>query len=512
MTSFFIDQHGCAKNQVDGELLINRLRNLGLSQVFDADCADIIIINSCGFIESAKKESIDALLFARKHYPEAKILLTGCLAERYAEILKDSMPEADGIFGNGDLSKIDGVVQTMLAGERPVLVPPQKGVCCGERRTLLSFRGSAFVKITEGCSNHCSFCAIPLIRGELRSRKVCDIVSEIKELVRDGIREINLIGQDLAAYGTGDGDDVCGTGTFPLPAIDENGVNRGTKSESALSLLLKNISMLEGNFIVRLLYIHPDHFNRDVLAAIKADRRILHYFDIPFQSGCTKIIRAMNRRGSFAEYARLVRDIREALPDAVIRTTFLTGFPGETDDDALETQAFLREIQSAWSGCFPYSREEDTPAYGMKKRVAAKSAKARADALTAIQADITARHLAARVGEAYDVLIEEIIVSSNGDGEDGSDADGDAGGLAIGRAWFQAPDVDGSVVVRYDCNDASQKTAVQAGRFVRVQIEAAGSVDLNGVFIGDSPLNEDAVQSRLIFAPEVQNADDTGLS
>ena len=511
MTSFFIDQHGCAKNQVDGELIINRLNNLGLTQVFDADGADVIIVNSCGFIESAKKESIDALLFARKRYPDAKILLTGCLAERYADILKDSMPEADGIFGNGDLSKIDGVVQTMLAGERPVLVPPQKGVCCGERRTLLSFRGSAFVKITEGCSNHCSFCAIPLIRGELRSRKASAIVSEIKELVRDGIREINLIGQDLAAYGTGDGDDVFGTGTFPLPAIDENGVNCGTKTESALSLLLKNISALDGNFILRLLYIHPDHFNRDVLAAIKADRRILRYFDIPFQSGCTKVIRSMNRRGSFAEYARLVRDIRAALPDAVIRTTFLTGFPGETDEDALETQRFLREIQSAWSGCFPYSREEDTPAYGMKKRVAAKTAKFRADALTAIQADITARHLAARVGEAYDVLIEEIIVSSN-EGDGCGDADGDAGGLAIGRAWFQAPDVDGSVVVRYDCNDASQKTVVQAGRFVRVKIEAAGSVDLNGVFIDDSPLNEDAVQSRLIFAPEVQNADDTGLS
>ena len=137
MTSFFIDQHGCAKNQVDGELIISRLNNLGLTQLFDAAGADLIIINSCGFIESAKKESIDALLFARRQYPKAKILLTGCLAERYAGILKDSMPEADGIFGNGDLSKIDEVIRTMQSGARPVLVPPQNGVCCGERRTLL---------------------------------------------------------------------------------------------------------------------------------------------------------------------------------------------------------------------------------------------------------------------------------------------------------------------------------------------------------------------------------------
>ncbi len=514
MTSFFIDQHGCAKNQVDGELIINRLNNLGLTQVFDADGADVIIVNSCGFIESAKKESIDALLFARKHYPDAKILLTGCLAERYADILKDSMPEADGIFGNGDLSKIDGVVRTLQEGERPVLVPPQQGVCCGERRTLLSFRGSAFVKITEGCSNHCSFCAIPLIRGELRSRKAADIVAEIKELVQSGIREINLIGQDLAAYGTGDGDDVFSTGAFPLPKIDENGVNCGTTAESALSLLLKNISALDGAFMLRLLYIHPDHFNRDVLETIKADRRILHYFDIPFQSGCTKVIRTMNRKGSFAEYVRLVRDIRTTLPDAVIRTTFLTGFPGETDEDALETQAFLREIQSAWSGCFPYSREEDTPAYNMKKRVAAKTAKARADALTAIQAGITERHLASRAGEEYDVLIEEIIDGNGSENrnrdsgaEDGSaDFEDDDGGLAIGRAWFQAPDVDGSVVVRYDRSDEVQAAAVQAGRFVRVKIEAAGAVDLSGIFVGDSPMNGSAEPSRLIFAPEVQNA------
>ena len=508
LTSFFIDQHGCAKNQVDGELIINRLKNLGLTQVFDADSAELIIVNSCGFIESAKKESIDALLFARKQYPKAKILLTGCLAERYAEILKNSMPEADGIFGNGDLSKIDGVVLDMLAGSRPVLVPPQKGVCCGERRTLLSFRGSAFVKITEGCSNHCSFCAIPLIRGELRSRSAADIVAEIKELVKSGIREINLIGQDLAAYGTGNGDNVFGTGTFELPKIDENGFNCGTKGESALSLLLKNISTVDGNFILRLLYIHPDHFNRDILDSIEADSRILHYFDIPFQSGSTGIIRAMNRKGSFSEYSRLVSDIRKKLPDAVIRTTFLTGFPGENAEDALETQRFLHEIRSAWSGCFPYSREEDTPAYDMKKRVAAKTAKARAKALTDIQAEITERHLTSRVGEEYDVLIEEIITGGNETtGEDsGTDSCSEDGGLAIGRAWFQAHDVDGSVVVGYDREDEAQNAAVQPGRFVRVKIEAAGSVDLNGVFLADSPMNAGAEQSTLIFAPEVQNA------
>lgn len=217
MTKFFIDQHGCAKNQVDGELIVTRLLNLGMSQTFDAADADFIIVNSCGFIESAKKESLDAVYYAKNQYPKAKILLTGCLAERYSDDLREQLPEADAIFGNGNLDKIDETVKAMLKGERCVKTYRQEGVCVGERRVLLSYRGSAFVKITEGCSNHCSFCAIPVIRGELRSRPALSIINEIKELHSKGVVEFNLIGQDLAAYGTGENDDVFGTGRLPLP-------------------------------------------------------------------------------------------------------------------------------------------------------------------------------------------------------------------------------------------------------------------------------------------------------
>ncbi|MBQ3826244.1 MAG: radical SAM protein, partial [Spirochaetaceae bacterium] len=203
MTKFFLDQHGCAKNQVDGELLIHRLVSRGMTQVFDAGEADLIVVNSCGFIESAKTESLEAVLGAKKVYPNAKVLLSGCLAERYAEVFRTELPEVDGILGNGDLSAIDGVVDDMEKNERPVVKKAQVGVCCGERNMLLSFRGSAYVKITEGCNNNCSYCAIPIIRGELRSRKASEIVDEIKELLAKGIFEFNLVGQDLAAYGTG---------------------------------------------------------------------------------------------------------------------------------------------------------------------------------------------------------------------------------------------------------------------------------------------------------------------
>ena len=488
MIKFFIDQHGCAKNQVDGELLISQLCAMGYEQTFKPEEASLIVINSCGFIESAKKESLDAVYSARQQYPGAKILLAGCLAQRYAEVLRTELPEADGIFGNGDLSRLPQVVTPLMQGTRTVQVPPQKGVCCGDRSMLLSFRGAAYVKITEGCNNHCTFCAIPLIRGELRSRPAAEILTEIQNLVARGVYEINLIGQDLAAYGTGREDSVFGAGQEPLASLSADGTFSDGGRKSALARLLRMISALPGSFRLRMLYIHPDHFNRDVLPVIKADSRLLPYFDIPFQSGDDTLIHAMNRTGSSAAYAALVADIRKAFPDAAIRTTFLTGFPGETEQAAQHTQDFLQTIQSDWSGCFPYSREEDTPAWSLKPRVPKKTAAQRAAAIGTIQADITRRRLAGRTGRDYDVLIEEVIA-----GEDG---------LAIGRAWFQAPEVDGSVVVRYEKTDEAACRAVQPGRVVRARAVAAGDVDLDAEFISDSPVNALMQSSDLQYAPE----------
>ena len=487
MTKFFIDQHGCAKNQVDGELIIARLLSLGMEQTYDASEANFIIVNSCGFIESAKKESLDAVCAARRDYPGAKILLTGCLAERYANVFNEALPEADGIFGNGNIDKLDETVREMMAGGRPVHTYKQEGVCTGERKVFLAYKGSAFVKITEGCSNHCSFCAIPVIRGELRSRPAESIINEIKDLYSKGIVEFNLIGQDLAAYGTGAGDNVFGTGRLPLPEL-KDGRNMGTSEESGLARLLKMISEIKGNFIVRPLYIHPDHFNRDILPVMQKDSRLLAYFDIPFQSGSEEIIHKMNRKGSPEEYLRLASNIRAALPQAVIRTTFLTGFPGEKDENASETVEFLKKLESDWSGCFPYSREEDTPAYSYKGRVPAKTAAARAEELCAVQKEITKNHLAARVGNECDVLIEEIV-------------EGDEG-IAIGRAWFQAPDVDGSVVVRYEKEVGSEKDFVKTGRFVRVKIVGSSDVDLDGIFVSDSSLNSNINSDAIEFATE----------
>ncbi len=461
---------------MDGELLVSNLVRAGYEQTFDVECADLIIINSCGFIESAKKESLEALLGARKKFQDKKIILAGCLAQRYAKDLEESLPEADGVFGNGDLDKIAAFAKKVLHSKKDgsgkndggvaplVLTPPQKGISCGERLTFLNYKNSAYVKITEGCSNHCSFCAIPLIRGELRSRPADDIVLEIKSLLKRGVFEINLIGQDLAAYGTGKND------------LDFKKKSSAAKEHSALYGLLKKISALKGKFWVRLLYIHPDHFNADILELMKNDDRLLPYFDIPFQSGDEGVILSMNRKNTPDYYAGLVENIRAQFAAASIRTTFLTGFPGESDEAAENTLSFLKRIQPDWSGCFPYSKEEDTPAYSMKKQVAKKTVAARAARLQAEQEKITSDRLRLRVGKKtakeYDVLIEEVI-----------SADENGNSFAIGRGWFQAPEVDGNFVVQFDAEDEKAVKALVPGSLVRVRALAVSGVDIDSVYI-----------------------------
>ena len=456
---FFIDQHGCAKNQTDGELLAGFLLKKGYDFTLNADEADFILVNSCGFIESAKKESIDSIYDIKKAYPKAKIILTGCLAERYASQLIEQMPELDGVFGNGDLSKISDFMDKVRS-ERLAETHGQSGVCGGERPVLFNFPGSAFVKITEGCSNHCSFCAIPLIRGEVRSRPEKEILEEIEALAADGLYEINLIGQDLAVYGKEFG--------------------------SSLAQLLKKIAAIPGDFIVRTLYIHPDHFTDDIIEAMKTSPRLLPYFDIPVQSADDAIIRAMNRTGSYSQYAALFAKIRRELPGAVLRTTFLTGFPGESEEAAENTARFLQEVQPDWSGCFPYSREEDTPAYSMKGRVPARKAQARAAHLEELQSAITAQRLERYVGQELDILVEEVISAEEE-------------GLAIGRAWFQAPEVDGSVVIRYDLDDKAALEAVVPGSVVRVKVLASTGVDLDASFIKISRKNNRKNERKFLF-------------
>lgn len=486
--TFFIDLHGCAKNQVDAEIIVGIMEKIGWKQSLDIADADLVIINSCGFIDKAKAESINAVISARDYITSnkknTKILLAGCLSERYGDVFLTDLPEADAFFGNGDLSKLPEVINRLFPGEsvkepvklkqksshRIILKPIQSGISCGIRPKILNFKRSVYIKITEGCDNFCSFCAIPIIRGRLRSRSIDDIISEIKSFLLKDFFEFNLIGQDLAAF------------TCNCDESDSIGQNGRL---SGLAQLLKAISKLTGDFRIRLLYIHPDHFPLDILPILTADERFLPYFDIPFQSGSEKIISLMNRTGNKDSYLNLVMNIREAFrsdssiyKEPVIRTTFLTGFPGETDYDFNETIDFLKQIKPLWSGGFTYSREEDTKAYFFKNRVPQKIAHKRLCELQKIQTEITSNLLLKKVGHIFRILVEELIPGEINPSED------DFNFIALGRAWFQAPEVDGAVVLNYTKNnvDIAGQTITQ-GSIVNAKIIAVNGFDLEAIAI-----------------------------
>jgi len=415
--TYYIDPFGCAKNQVDAENMMAFLNEAGWAAVENADNADLIIINSCGFIESAKQESINAVLGWRKLYPGKKILLAGCLAQRYDKELAASLPEADGLFGNSDLP---GIVKAaaLAAGKTVKKTAPAANT---GKRPLLSLPGSAYVKISEGCDNRCSYCAIPLIRGGLRSRSVSDITLECKTLLERGIKEICLVGQDTGSYGR----DFADTSTG-LPG------------------LLESLSGLEGEFRVRLLYVHPDHFPMPILDIMEKDKRFLPYFDIPLQHGSGKILRLMNRQGNAASYLALIETIRRRFPDAVMRSTFMTGFPGETEEDFQALLDFQEKAQLDWLGCFAYSREEDTQAWSMKGRVAKKTAAERKQLIEERQVPITEKQMERFVGRTFDVLVEEKFEASE---EIPVELSAGEEELYLGRLPCQAPEVDGSAVI-----------------------------------------------------------------
>jgi ribosomal protein S12 methylthiotransferase len=422
--TFHIESLGCAKNQVDSELMIASLERAGWRLAHGAAEAEVIVVNTCGFISAAKKESIQVSLELKAQHPGRKVIMVGCLSERYGEELAAQLPEIDGFLGNRDPARIvemvDGRAPAGLDRDRPY-----------ERAHLLSFPGSAYVKIAEGCSNRCTYCAIPLIRGELASRGSQEIVAEARSLLDRGARELILIAQDLGSWGKDLG-------------------------AAGLGALLEELSRLQGDFWVRLLYIHPDHFPAGLLDIMAADPRFLPYFDLPFQHASPGILRAMSRRADPELNIALVSEIRGRLPDAAIRSTFLVGFPGETEMDFQQLLDFQERVRPDWLGSFTYSREEDTPAYGMKARVPKAVAEGRKAEVERRQVSITEAALDGYVGRTLQVLVEERV-----QGEE----------LSLGRAYLQAPDVDGLVVVR---------GAWDPGSMVRVRIDRRNGVDLEG--------------------------------
>ncbi len=440
MKYFYIENLGCAKNQVDAEVMLKELQKTGSWEYTESsDRADLILINTCGFIEPAREESLDAVFSLRAAHPDVKIVMTGCLAERYGREIDQELPEVDGFFGNRDLSYITAVAEDIMNGDHVSCFPDYPDISGREymhRERLLSYAGSAYVKISEGCNHRCRYCAIPLIRGGLRSRTKEDVLAEVKALIADGVYEINLIAQDLAAFGTDRGH----------PQFME---------------LLDEMSLLPGDFIIRMLYIHPDDFPAGLPELVRDREKIVPYFDIPFQHASVPVLRSMGRRGSARTYLDLIRSIREVLPDAVIRSTFLLGFVNEDDAAREELLDFVREAQLDWAGCFVYSLEEGTPAYSDRSSSEHEKAVAEAEAfkpeLEALQEEITQGRLQRWVGRHVDVLIEETV-----EGED----------LLIGRIAGQAPEVDGLTVVLSEHGEPGERILCEVRRVVGVDLEA----------------------------------------
>jgi ribosomal protein S12 methylthiotransferase len=410
--------------------MIAALVGAGWRLVAAPEAAQVLIVNTCGFISSAKKESIETSLEFKQRYPGKRVIMVGCLTQRYGEELARQLPEIDDFLGNTDPL----MIRDLLCGEQSGgnRDPSASNPHAYERPHLLSLPGSSYLKIAEGCGNRCTYCAIPLIRGKLVSRPPSEIVEEARKLLDRGISELVLIAQDLGSYG------------------------RDLGASSGLQSLLADLSALAGDFWVRLLYIHPDNFPGGILDVMKHDPRFLPYFDLPFQHAAPRVLGAMGRRTDPEANLALLGGIRESLPSAVIRSTFLLGFPGETEQDFEQLLAFQSRAQPDWLGSFTYSREEDTPAYSLPGRVTKALAESRKAEVQRRQVPITERALEAHVGKVLDVLIEEKV-----EGEE----------LSLARAYLQAPEVDGLVVVR---------RSLKPGTRCSVLIERRNGLDLEG--------------------------------
>ncbi len=446
----FLETLGCAKNQVDSEVMLQALRSSGWTPVGDPEQADLILVNSCGFIEAAKQESIDVTLSLAEANPQARIVMAGCLSQRYAGELAAEMPELAGLYGNRSPARIPEFLARIQEESAPRQAPlvwlPESEFVGGPRGELLGFPGSAYVKVSEGCDNRCSFCAIPLIRGRMRSKPLGVVLEEIDVLLASGAREINLVAQDLASYGRDHAVRAAAATGRPTP-------------ETAGVRLLREISRRAGQFWVRLLYVYPDRFPPEFLEIVAADPRIVPYFDIPLQHADATVLRRMGRPGSAERYLALLANIRSALPDVFIRSTFLVGFLGE-DERAFEALLeFQEQARIDWLGVFEYSPEEGTPAMrgNPQPEVSPELAAARAALLRERQEKITWASVDRLVGRELDVLVEERIPDEP---------------LALGRCYAQAPEVDGAVVIH-----TGEQTATP-GEFLRCRIVRRNGLDV----------------------------------
>ncbi len=423
---------GCDKNRVDTEKMLSRLTNGGHTLVGSEEEADVIIVNTCAFIDKAKEESIDEILnaiSAKKSDKKKKIIVTGCLAQRYADTLKDEFPEVDAVLGIADYDEILSTVQKVSEGDKVYDCAVKDAFY--ENRVLTTPYHYAYLKIADGCDNHCTYCAIPSIRGKYRSEKMSDLLAEAKKLSDDGVKELILVAQDVTRYGTDwDG----------KPHIIE---------------LVDELSKLDFEWI-RLLYLYPEMVDDTLINYVLSNPKVVKYMDIPLQHIDDAVLKRMNRRTDEKSVRELISKLKKA--GIAIRTTFICGFPGESEAQFEKLKDFVKETEFDYAGFFAYSREEGTPADRIDGHLDEEVKQARADELCALQAEIIQKRNAAKVGERVRMIYDDIDYDKQ---------------MFVGREATQAPDIDNVVYF-------TSEERVQIGNFYDVLIEGTDGIDLVG--------------------------------
>ena len=432
---------GCAKNQVDAEMLLYTLKQRGFTIVNDPAKADAVIVNTCGFIDSAKQESIDEIIELGKLKREGTIkaiIVTGCLAERYQDDITKQLYEVDAAIGIGANEKIADVVLDALDGKKTELFPDKLSLPLSGGRIQSTPPYTAYLKVSEGCDNCCTYCAIPLIRGKFRSRTIEDVLEEARELAAKGVVELNVIAQDTTRYG----EDLYG--------------------EPQTAKLLAELCEIDGFRWIRLLYCYPDRVTDELIDVIAREDKIVKYIDIPLQHCNGEVLKRMNRRGNRESLTALLNKIKDRIPNVIFRSTFITGFPGETEEQFEELAEFAKDIRFQRLGCFPYSREEDTKAADYPDQLDDEIKQKRADIIMEHQQGVMADYCESLIGTEVEVLVE------------GWDRIAECW---FGRTYADAPEVDGCVFF----TTGGKKPSI--GSFVNVKITDTMGIDPVGEMI-----------------------------
>ncbi|MBQ3202207.1 MAG: 30S ribosomal protein S12 methylthiotransferase RimO [Clostridia bacterium] len=428
---------GCPKNQMDAELMLAKIEQAGYEITADSGYADVVIVNTCGFIADAKAESIENILeFAqlKKEKQIQKIIVTGCLSQRYQQELAEEIPECDAVLGLGANADIAAVIERVMAGETVREFPSRDSWCLDGSRVLTTPHFFAYLRIADGCDNRCAYCAIPNIRGNLRSRPMEKVVAEAEALVATGVKELVLVAQDTTVYG------------------------RDLYGESRLPQLLTELCKIDDLKWIRLLYCYPEHITDELLSVIAREEKVLNYMDIPLQHAAGNVLKRMHRPGNRESLTALIERIRAAVPDMTLRTTVMVGFPGETEEDFEELCEFIKEARFQRLGCFAFSPEEDTPAYAMPDQIEDSVKFRRRDIVMEEQSRISDACNEAMIGKTVTVLVESFDRYAE---------------CWFGRTEGDAPDIDGKVFF-------TANRPVQPGDMVKVEIIDTMDWDLIG--------------------------------